>query len=119
MTMYVDPKSHTTATLYGNEAAMQAVHTQGAATGGPKAPAYPADAVLALVTWAQRDDPHWFGARIPDKPLSVEFVQVAAAGRASLYRRFAGPEFIEGHPAAGIAAQRANFIQSLAPAELP
>jgi hypothetical protein len=49
----------------------------------------------------------------------VEFVQVAAAGRASLYRRFVGPEFLEDHPAAGTAAQRANFIQSLAPAEMP
>jgi hypothetical protein len=117
--MYVDPKSHTTATLYGNETAMQAVHTQGAAMGGTKAPAYPADAVLALVTWAQRDDPHWFGARIPDKPLSVEFVQVAAAGLPNLYRRFAGPEFLEDHPAAGIATQRVNFVQNLAPTQLP
>jgi hypothetical protein len=117
--MYVDPKSHTMATLYGNDTAMQAVHTQGVAMGAPKAPAYSADAVLALVTWAQRDDPHWFGGRIPDKPLSVEFVQVAAAGRANLYRRFAGPEFLEYHPAPGIAAQRATFVQSLAPAQLP
>jgi len=38
---------------------------------------------------------------------------------ASLYRRFAGPEFIEDLPAAGIVAQRTSFIQSLAPAELP
>lgn len=119
ITIYVDPKGHTTATLYGNETAMRAVHTQGAAMGGPKAPAYPADTVLALVTWAQRDDPHWFGARIPDKPLSVEFVQVAVAGRPNLYRRFAGPEFLEDHQAARIEAGRANFVQSLAPAQLP
>jgi hypothetical protein len=119
ITMYVDPKSHTTATLYGSETAIQGVHTQGAAMGEPKAPAYPAHAVLALVTWAQRDDPHWFGARIPDNPLSVEFVQVTVAGRPNLYRRFAGPEFLEDHPAAGIAAARANFVQSLAPAQLP
>jgi hypothetical protein len=119
ITMYVDPKSHTTATLYSNDTAMQAVRTQGAAMGAPKARAYSADAVLALVTWAQRDDPHWFGARIPDEPLCVEFVQVAATGRPNLYRRFAGPDLLEDHPAAGIAAQRANFVQSLAPAQLP
>jgi hypothetical protein len=76
ITMYVDPKTNTTATLYGNDMAMRAVSAQGFAMGLPKAPAYSVDAVLALVTWAQRDDPHWFGARIPDKPVSVEFVQV-------------------------------------------
>jgi hypothetical protein len=75
--------------------------------------------VLALVTWAQRDDPHWFGARIPDKPLSVELVQVAAAGRPNLYRRFAGRDLLEDHPAASIAAQRVNLLLSLVPAQLP
>ena len=29
---------------------------------------YSAGAVLALVTWTQREDPHWFGGRIPDAP---------------------------------------------------
>jgi hypothetical protein len=119
ITMYVDPKSHTTATLYGNDTAMQAVQAQGAEMGAPKAQAYSPDAVLALVTWAQRNDPHWFGGRIPDKPLSVEFVQVAATGRANLYRRFAGPEFLEDHPSASIAEQRANFVLNLSPAQLP
>jgi hypothetical protein len=123
ITMYVDPKTHTMATLYGNQAAMQAAQARNSASAAPvpasAALVYPPDAVLALVTWAQRDDPHWFGARIPDRPLSVEFVKVAAAGQARLYSRFAGPEFLEDHPAPGIAAQRANFMQSLAPAELP
>jgi len=118
ITMYVDPKSHTTTTLFGNDAAMQAV-ARGASMSQSQPPAYSADAVLALVTWTQRDDPHWYGARIPDKPLSVEFVQVAAAGRTSLYRRFAGPEFLEDHPAADVSAQRAIFVQSLAPAQMP
>ncbi|HEY1986874.1 MAG TPA: cytochrome P460 family protein [Terracidiphilus sp.] len=119
ITMYVDPRTHTTATLYGNDTAMQAVHTPGAAMDPPKAPAYSANSVLALVIWMQRDDPHWFGARIPDKPLSVEFVQVAAAGRPSLYKRFEGPEFLEDHPPAAFAAQRANLLQGLAPVQLP
>ncbi|MFZ0761861.1 MAG: hypothetical protein WAM69_18090, partial [Candidatus Sulfotelmatobacter sp.] len=74
---------------------------------------------LALVTWAQRDDPHWFGARIPDTPLSVEFVQVGGAGEASSYRRFAGPGLTEGPLPAGAAAQRMGFVLGLAPANLP
>jgi hypothetical protein len=72
ITMYVDPKTQTMATLYGNEVAMQTADARRAApVGSPKGLTHPADAVLALVTWAQRDDPHWFGARIPAMPVSV------------------------------------------------
>ncbi|MGA3350549.1 MAG: cytochrome P460 family protein [Candidatus Sulfotelmatobacter sp.] len=110
ITMYVDPKTRTTATLYRNEPAMRAVLAHQAA---------PAGAVLALVTWTQRDDPHWFGARVPDAPQSVEFVQIAAAGQTSTYRRFTGPGLVENSGAAGIAAQRTSFILGLVPASLP
>jgi len=111
LTMYVDPTTHTMATLYGNDAAMQ--------TAGREGSAYPVGAVLGLVTWVQRDDPHWFGARIPAEPRSVEFVQVAAAGQTRSYQRFAGAGLIEDHPAASEAAQRTSFVLGLAPARLP
>jgi hypothetical protein len=111
ITMYVDPATRTMATLYGNAAAMQAVRQRA------ESPAYSAGSVLALITWAQRDDPHWFGARIPDKPESVEFVEVGAPGSQISYRRFAGESLAEEHPTDG--DQRAKFIQSLCPARLP
>jgi hypothetical protein len=111
ITMYVDPRNHTMATLYGNDAAVDAVEAR------RTAPAYPAGAVLALVTWARRDDPHWFGARIPDRPLSVEFVELGAQQPA--YHRFSGTELTEDEGAANIAAQRASFVLGLAPAPLP
>ncbi len=111
ITMYVDPQRHATAMLYGNDAAIQAVRAH--------ATQYPAGAVLALVTWAQRDDPHWFGARIPDTPLSVEFVQVAATEEGGVYRRFAGIGMREERPAANEATQRTHFMETLAPARLP
>ncbi|HTB77863.1 MAG TPA: hypothetical protein VK762_31675 [Polyangiaceae bacterium] len=46
---------------------------------------YPAGSMLARVMWTQRDDPHWFGGRIPGPVLSVETVTVAAGpdGKAS------------------------------------
>jgi hypothetical protein len=110
ITMYVDPKNHTMATLYGNDAAMDAVEAHRAA------PVYPANAVLALVTWTQREDPHWFGARIPDRPLSVEFVEAGAPPR---YRRFSGSTLEEDLSAAKISAERASFMLGLAPAPLP
>ena len=116
ITMYVDSKTQTTATLYGNDIAEQAVQTRGAAD---IVPVYPSGAVLALVTWAQRDDPHWFGARIPDAPQSVEFVQVAAAGQTNSYRRFEGTGLTEDSPPASAAAERTNFVLRLAPSRLP
>jgi hypothetical protein len=111
ITMYVDPGNHTMATLYGNDAAMDSVEARRAA------PTYPAGAVLALVTWAQRDDPHWFGARIPDRPLFVEFVELG--GQQPAYHRFSGAELTEDEGAANTAAQRASFVLGLAPAPLP
>ena len=118
ITMYIDPKTHTMATLYGNDRATQAVQARRAApVGDPKGPTYPADAVLALVTWVQRDDPHWFGARIPATPQSVEFVQVVAGQ--TRYWRFAGTGLMEDHPAAGAAMQRTRFVMALPPARLP
>ena len=120
ITMYVDPQTHTMAMLYGNDAAMQTVQARRASpVAGPKGPAYSPSAVLALVTWVQRDDPHWFGARVPAVPRSVEFVEVMAAGRTSSYRRFAGTGLMEDHPAADAAAQRISFVLGLAPTWLP
>jgi hypothetical protein len=120
ITMYVDPKTHTTAMLYGDDAAMKAVQVRGAAPAeGLDGTAYAAGAVLALITWVQRDDPHWFGARIPGFPQSVEFVQVAVAGHAGKYQRFAGANLIEKDTAPDIAMGRTNFMLSLAPARMP
>ncbi|HWB97512.1 MAG TPA: cytochrome P460 family protein [Bryobacteraceae bacterium] len=110
ITMYVDPMDRTMATLYGNERAIEAARARTA-----KGPAYTSGAVLALVTWTQRDDPHWFGARIPGVPQSVEFVE---AGQPPSYRRFSGAGLTEVRDAAG-AAQRASFVLGLAPAWLP
>jgi hypothetical protein len=105
--------------LFGNDEAIRAVENRRVQPDGPNVPAYPAGAVLALVTWAQRDDPHWFGARIPSAPLSVEFVQVAATRETSTYRHFAGTGLAEDHPAASLAAHRTSFVLNLVPVRLP
>jgi hypothetical protein len=119
ITMYVDPTVRTMAALYGNEEAMRGVDARRFPSAEPDRPVYPAGAVLALVTWGQRDDPHWFGARIPETPQSVEFVQVAAAGQTTSYRRFAGAGLVEDLGASGQAAERTSFVLGLAPAPLP
>ena len=111
ITLYVDPATRTVAVLFGNDLAMRAARNRGQSL------AYPAGSVLALVTWAEREDPHWFGARIPDKPRSVEFLQVAAAGSQSSYRCFAGESLLE--DASVDSGKRIEFIQNLPPAQLP
>jgi hypothetical protein len=79
ITSGIDRSDKTMFTLYGNDAAA-AVAKAGAGQ------TYPAGAELSLVTWKQREDPHWFGANIPDQDnvLSVEKVifRAGAGGRA-------------------------------------
>jgi hypothetical protein len=116
ITLYADPEHRTTAVLFGNAEVMKAVSARGTV---PQASQYPAGAVLALVTWAQRDDPHWFGARIPDAPLSVEFATAGAAAEPGSYRQFAGTGLAEKQPSAQDAQQRIRFMQELTPAQLP
>jgi hypothetical protein len=74
----------TTSTLFGNDIAVAASRA-----GQP----YPAGSVLGLVTWQQRDDPHWFGAKIPAQPAQVEFVEVGPTGEK--YRSFTGTPLAE------------------------
>lgn len=114
ITMFVDPRTHTTATLYGDDTAMQVLERRGAPV-----LAYPSGSVLALVTWTQRDDPHWFGGRIPDTPERVEYVQISTGRGTNGYRVFEGSALVETHPAVGDAARRTGFILNLQPAFLP
>jgi hypothetical protein len=120
LTMYVDRNTHTTSTLYGNDAAVQFMITRNSGAAGTHPPiVLPAGAVLALVSWEQRDDPHWFGARIPDTPKSIEFVQPAASGSANDYMSFSGSGLVNDRPDAVASAQRITFVLGLTPARLP
>ncbi|SDF04410.1 cytochrome P460 family protein [Terriglobus roseus] len=98
MTMLSDPVKKTISVLYGNDAALQ----------------HGAGAVVALVTWAERDDPHWFGGRIPDSPVRVEFLANGAD-----YQQFAGPQWTKVESAANFVAERKELLLSLKPASLP
>jgi hypothetical protein len=118
--MYVDPKTRITATLYGNGAAIEVARKRGQLTGEvAKGSKYPAGSVLALVTWTQREDPHWFGARIPDVPLSVEFVRIPNNEQGSVYQDFAGTGLIEKRVGPNESAERIRFILGLTQVQLP
>ena len=94
----------TMATLFGNDAAVAAARA---------GTAYPAGAVLGLVTWRQREDPHWFGARIPGAVVSVEFVVVGATAGC---RKFTGAPLRE---VAGCGAERIAEIEGMKAAWTP
>jgi Cytochrome P460 len=99
ITTSVDRGEETT-TLFGNDAAVAAARA---------GEAYPAGAVLGLVTWKQREDPHWFGARIPGQPVSVEFVVVGTG----VDREFVGTPWKE------VAGSAATEIEGMKPALAP
>jgi hypothetical protein len=74
VTVSLDERSATLSTVYGNPAAIDHVRDTGSGPLGPFAPG----AMLASVTWSERDDPHWFGARIPGKMVEARVITVGA-----------------------------------------
>jgi hypothetical protein len=86
ITCGANPQAATMSTLFGNHEAVQYSRKN---TAGK----YPVGSTLSLVTWRQQEDNHWFGARMPAEPKSVEFVFVQASGDGNpsyVYRVFEG-----------------------------
>jgi Haem-binding domain/Cytochrome P460 len=86
ITSAIDDADSSMCTLYGNDVAVDYARKN------PQRD-YPAGSIVSLVTWNQRDDDRWFGARIPGQVKTVEFVVVGAAtdGRPSYsYSRYQG-----------------------------
>ncbi len=117
ITFGVDPQSHAMAALYGNDAAMQAVRARG--NGSIGSIVTTPGSILALVSWSQREDPHWFGGRIPDTPKSVEFVEADATGKLTGYRCYDGPGLRAHSVPADVATKQTKFISNLTPVWLP
>ena len=86
VTSAIDTENSTMSTLYGNDVAVQYARTN-------QQQEYPNGSVLSLVTWTQREDGRWFGAKIPNEVKSVEFVFVAASAdgrRLYSYQEYGG-----------------------------
>jgi hypothetical protein len=62
---FLNKNDHTMSTLYGNDIAVKSTR---------KGIAYPAGSVIALVSWSQKEDKHWYGALIPGTVQSIETV---------------------------------------------
>src|ERR1700678_1042583 len=95
-------------TLFGNDVAVQ--NSQGE---------YPAGSMLAGVTWSQQEDPRWFGARIPAKPQSVEFV-VVGTEPVYAYRKYEASPWKQVTMEAGTSPnERAAYLLSQRAAVMP
>lgn len=114
VTSWTNRQQATMSTLYGNDIAVDHARSSPDHT-------YPAGAVLALVTWSQRQDPHWFGAKIPSTPQSVEFVTMpSAAGQAPAYERYQGSPLARSNDVdADAASKRMEYVLSQRAAVMP
>jgi Haem-binding domain/Cytochrome P460 len=114
ITTFINMREQTMSTLYGNDMAAQN------ARAGRN---YLAGSVLSLVTWAQRDDPHWFGARIPSDLRSIEQITFAAAsGKAELpsYKKYEGKPLKQSEIAdQALIRKRTTYITSLKASVVP
>lgn len=92
LTVAVDRTQGTTSTLFSNGSTM------------------------ARVTWAARDDPHWFGAHIAGAPQRVEIVE--STNGTQRYRLFSGSPLAE-QASAGDGKDRIAEIAAMRPIALP
>jgi hypothetical protein len=84
LTASINTKDSTMATLYANKIAWGYAH-------GYNDKKYPPGAVLYQVTWKQKADSVWFGARIPKEIQSIERISYTSDSAANY-------ELYEGHP---------------------
>ena len=59
------------------------------------------------------------GGRIPNAPVSVEFVQVSDSKQGTVYRRFAGIGLTEQVASESMSVERTRFMLGLSPVQLP
>lgn len=90
-------------TLYGNDIAVKSARSGQSV--------YPAGSVLALATWAQREDPHWFGGRIPAQLTSLELVTVGP-GAGPVYTAYDGMPLAKKTDSSAVVQERIQYITS-------
>jgi len=105
VTAYSDPQKHTISVLLVDSKEIGTVTLVAYAS------------AKALVTWTERDDPHWFGARIADEVVSVEIVRPSGSNETE-YRMFGG-NGVGRIDANATKTARAAFIASFPPAQIP
>lgn len=119
ITTLINKKQKTMSTLYGNEAAFQYANNKSPVdTTG-----YPGGTKLALVTWSQKPDQHWFGANIPGKIQKIqliEFKETASGNIQPIYNIYYGsPLKLSKEADSAVTAKNLNFIIHLKRSLIP
>lgn len=115
ITTFINQKNGETSTLYGNQAAYEAMKNATAAVDGEKK--------LVVVTWKLAEDPAWFGAMTPGAFLSIETLQAFGrlhADSAVNYEKFNGQQLSKDNTVhEQEKLRRIQLILSLQPAITP
>ncbi|WP_158797535.1 cytochrome P460 family protein [Pedobacter sp. L105] len=112
ITSSINKKQGTMSTLYGNDLALN--------TAKAGRPAQPGE-VLALITWKQKDDDRWFGAKIPGKLQSMEMINTTAAPGAAAtvtYKHYDGDQMAL-NPDTLVNQERIKYIFDQKPSVMP
>lgn len=80
VTLLKDTKSKEISVLYANDEAFKNVLSRG--------DHYPAGAKLALVTWFEKPDIHWFGAMIPGEIATIDQITIQQANNGQLVPQY-------------------------------
>ncbi len=117
ITTSVNREIATMSALTGNDLAITHVRTDAQSP-------WPVGAQVALVTWKQQEDKHWFGAQIPGTPVSVELVTVAPPATPDapvgfVYDLYAGTPLQKQTVDAAASASRAFAIMGMHSVVLP
>jgi len=115
ITCGANPQESTMSTLFGNDIAVR--HSRTDSAGG-----YPPGAVLSFVTWQQQEDGRWFGAKMPARLKSVEFVEFSSSeeGHSTVrYRLYSGYPLKDVASLEGPTDARVAHLVSLRAAVMP
>jgi hypothetical protein len=102
VTSSINKKLGTMATLYGNESALLASRTGLSGTRPNE--------IFELVTWQQKADEHWFGAKIPGNLKSLEYVTIDA-GKSIRYQKYNGANLIPANDTLNVAIRLAYIFK--------
>lgn len=120
ITSSINHHNNTMATLYGNSVAIAELKKNTVPNAVAFQPSENRERVLVLITWLQKDDPHWFGAKIPGRLRSIESListDVLSKQAEIRYQMYDGEELKNNSVEDG--AKRINAILSMKPAVLP
>ncbi|RQO40865.1 hypothetical protein DBR39_07990 [Chryseobacterium sp. KBW03] len=112
VTSSINHKKQAMTTLYGNIPAIDELK-------GNAGKEEHTERILTLITWSQKEDPYWYGAKIPDHLLSVEVIksrQPFSDHSEISYQRYEGKD-LKKVDASG--TERIHTILSMKPSIMP